>query len=75
MFVKALVLVFDRSREVLPLVVTRPFYPLKKAKNVLGAINNNFLKFLPLKVLQCIGPPIVMVPLGLLKCVDVAYVS
>ena len=57
MFVKELVLVFDRSRESLPLVVTSPFYPLKKAKNVLDAIINNFLKFLPFKVLQCIGPP------------------
>ena len=56
MFVKTLVLVYDRSRVSLPWVVTSPFYLLKKAKNVLGAINNNF-HFLPFKVLQCIGPP------------------
>ena len=56
MFVKTLVLDFDRSRVSLPRVVTGPFYPLKKAKNVLGAIKNNFL-FLPFKVLQCIGSP------------------
>ena len=57
MFVKALVLVFDRSRESLPLVVTSPFYPLKKAKNVLGAINNNFLNFCLLKSFNVFGPP------------------
>ena len=55
MFVKTLVLVFDRSRVSSTLVVTSPFYPLKKAK-CSGAINNNF-HFLPFKVLQCIGPP------------------
>ena len=58
MFVKALVLVFDRSRESLPLVVTSPFYPLKKAKNVLGAINNNFLNFCLLKSFSVLGPPL-----------------
>ena len=75
MFVKALVLVFDRSRESLPLVVTSPFYPLKKAKNILGAINNNFLKCLRVESPSVYWAPLVMVSLGLLKCVDVAYVS
>ena len=56
MFVKTLVLVFDRSRVSLPWVVTSPFYPFKKAKIVLDAIINTF-HFLPFKVLQCIGPP------------------
>ena len=42
MFVKTLVLDFDRNRVSLPRVITGPFYPLKKAKIVLGAINNNF---------------------------------
>ena len=55
MFVKTLVLDFDRSRVSLPRVITSPFYPLKKAKFVLGAINNNF-HFCVYKVLQCIGP-------------------
>ena len=41
-FKKTLVLVFDRSR-----VSYQPVFPLKKAKNVLGAKNNNvqFLRF------------------------------
>ena len=43
MFVKTLVLVFDRSS---------PSYPLKKAKNVLGAKKIIFI-FKVFKVLQC----------------------
>ena len=74
MFVKTLVLDFDRSRVSLPRVITSPFYPLKKAKIVLGAINNNFHFFAFIKSFSVFGP-LVMGSLCLLICVDVVYVS
>ena len=74
MFVKTLVLDYDRSRVSLIRVITSPFCPLKKAKIVQGAINNTFHFFAFIKSFSVCGP-LVMGSLSLLTCVDVAYVS